>query len=612
MAMPMVFVSSLPTGASEEAVRSHFAACGTVHRVISARARDGSLGCILLFGSVRECEAAVSLDDSLWQRQQAIGVQFVCKFGAMCNLKSASHHDAYAHPVPVDSVAASAPADVDPLNSGDLLTKRVYSDKGIVYHAELRGGVMGRDSSDKFYRLQLIEDLVDRTFLVFSRWGRDDAARSNAASQTQTLTCDTAAQAIHVFQRKFRDKTGNAWPPVNFVPRPGKYTMVATPISASMPRLDGDDATVMRLVKKFVLAGGDVSGLHLAPGMGDARSSTLELLASPGRVPGLPVIDFLLKLGAPIVIVSGAVRHDAFLAMLRVPRLTKDSVVGAIAVLQRFLDAGYLIDSNVAARLVEAARNSSDAIHLWVVQRIAERGVKLVVHDRAFFEGDGDNTSPDHVLRELDIVDAPAIVYISLFEHLCSTVRHIWSKALFMRVLPLLPDAPARAAAALRVAERPDVLSELLKLVDPANWPLEQREQALWRVLSLRSPPTTLLAQVFERTGLSVNHKLSGATPLAHVVKRDRSLVLVVKWLLEQGADVNAADDADGNTPLHLSRDAELDALLVRAGADASARNKAGHTAFDLVDCSSSGDVERHWFFVRELPSIIAARDQSK
>ena len=79
----------------------------------------------------------------------------------------------------------------------------------------------------------------------------------------------------------------------------------------------------------------------------------------------------------------------------------------------------------------------------------------------------------------------------------------------------------------------------------------------------------------------------SGATPLMLAASGGRTAI--VKWLIEQGADVNAQDDVYGNSPLIWCLSARHPAriymaicrALLDAGASPSERAKDGRTALD-------------------------------
>ena len=62
--------------------------------------------------------------------------------------------------------------------------------------------------------------------------------------------------------------------------------------------------------------------------------------------------------------------------------------------------------------------------------------------------------------------------------------------------------------------------------------------------------------------------------------------LFIAQALLEYGAEVDARDPMDGNTPLHIAvkyKNPEVARLLLEHGADPYARNMAGLTAFDLA-----------------------------
>jgi ankyrin repeat protein len=78
----------------------------------------------------------------------------------------------------------------------------------------------------------------------------------------------------------------------------------------------------------------------------------------------------------------------------------------------------------------------------------------------------------------------------------------------------------------------------------------------------------------------------------------------VVKYLVEKGADVKAANNY-GNTPLHLAADnCNLDIVkyLLEKGADVKAANKVGNTPLHLARASWH---RVHWDVVKYLESRI-------
>jgi ankyrin repeat protein len=98
-------------------------------------------------------------------------------------------------------------------------------------------------------------------------------------------------------------------------------------------------------------------------------------------------------------------------------------------------------------------------------------------------------------------------------------------------------------------------------------------------LLVVRDVPT---AERLIAAGACVNCSSSrGVTPLMRAVSRnDEDLV---RYYIEQGADVTAADAA-GNTALHAARSATVVKMLCEAGAHAQALNLRGETAlFDIL-----------------------------
>jgi ankyrin repeat protein len=72
-----------------------------------------------------------------------------------------------------------------------------------------------------------------------------------------------------------------------------------------------------------------------------------------------------------------------------------------------------------------------------------------------------------------------------------------------------------------------------------------------------------------------------GTTPLMHAILADPPSLQMIEYLLEQGADVNAADSGERWTPLHFAardQNAAIVKLLLASGAAVDATEARGNT----------------------------------
>lgn len=73
--------------------------------------------------------------------------------------------------------------------------------------------------------------------------------------------------------------------------------------------------------------------------------------------------------------------------------------------------------------------------------------------------------------------------------------------------------------------------------------------------------------------------------------------MLLAKRLIQMGADVHAASEDGGFTPLHLAAfegDAKIAALLLERGANVNAPDKNGYTPFDIAKrCGNNTEMIR-------------------
>ncbi|VDO02620.1 unnamed protein product [Rodentolepis nana] len=76
---------------------------------------------------------------------------------------------------------------------------------------------------------QVLEDDTGGNYSVWFRWGR-----VGKTAQTSLQSFGSKDQAIWEFQKKFREKTGNAWHcRANFIKYPGRYDLIEQDFGAS-------------------------------------------------------------------------------------------------------------------------------------------------------------------------------------------------------------------------------------------------------------------------------------------------------------------------------------------------------------------------------------------
>ncbi|KAK6699201.1 hypothetical protein SNK05_012017 [Fusarium graminearum] len=96
----------------------------------------------------------------------------------------------------------------------------VDPDSGLIYDASLNQTNAG-NNNNKFYRIQVLKDPKAATFKTWTRWGR-----VGEPGQKAILGNGSLDDAVKVFQKKFKDKSGLAWDNRGADPRPGKYAFV--------------------------------------------------------------------------------------------------------------------------------------------------------------------------------------------------------------------------------------------------------------------------------------------------------------------------------------------------------------------------------------------------
>jgi hypothetical protein len=366
--------------------------------------------------------------------------------------------------------------------------------------------------------------------------------------------------------------------------------------SSLLPK--GDDAACIRALKEHLLAGRSFSELF-AP----LQRSLFEGVADSMRVRalGLPVIEFMLANGAPIVLVDARqLAHDGFMA---IATCLPTGPAVRVAILRRFIDVGY---KPSRANLLDALSHarSDEPLHSFLLSRIEfDSSRDPIVVSPMFFEQLGSDCAL--VLRELNVVPFAGNehAFQFLFQRLLQN-DNIWflsaasARELLARVYRQLPSAHADFRHGLLNQTR--FISAALAVIVPLLEPFDRSDQTFSRALlaaAVRHQSTIdfdLLACVFERTGLDVNEMVDGDVPVLSVVASQLSTPLaVLEFLLAKGADPNKRS-LDGRTPLHYSCSVRVDEALVAAGADSSLRDSLGQTPFDIA--RHADDIERCFY----------------
>ncbi|RBR06655.1 uncharacterized protein FIESC28_10970 [Fusarium coffeatum] len=123
-----------------------------------------------------------------------------------------------------------------------LPTYQVYVDpgSGLIYDASLNQTNAG-NNNNKFYRIQVLKDPKSATFKTWTRWGR-----VGEMGQKAVLGNGSLDDAVKVFQKKFKDKSGLSWDNRGDNPKPGKYAFVERSYDDSDDESDDDAGAVKK------------------------------------------------------------------------------------------------------------------------------------------------------------------------------------------------------------------------------------------------------------------------------------------------------------------------------------------------------------------------------
>ncbi|KAK0383695.1 hypothetical protein NLU13_9606 [Sarocladium strictum] len=136
----------------------------------------------------------------------------------------------------------------------------IDQDSGMIYDASLNQS-NATHNNNKFYRDQVVVDTKSGTYKTWTRWGR-----VGDVGQSAMLGDGSLADAIKLFEKKFKDKSGLAWSDRGNDPKPGKYAFVERSYNP-----DSDDEGEEVPQKTKVKGKGDADEVDLEP-----PSCTLE------------------------------------------------------------------------------------------------------------------------------------------------------------------------------------------------------------------------------------------------------------------------------------------------------------------------------------------------
>lgn len=371
---------------------------------------------------------------------------------------------------------------------------------------------------------------------------------------------------------------------------------------------NSDDSSWIMLFKRFVVHGGDLASLtETSP-----QISAFELIAGATNFPGLAVFEFLLKFGAPIVLVGANKQsHDAFTAVVdSIARHPASPVPHVAAVLKRFVTAGYTVLQPRLASLIAASRSNSEA-HAYLISLHSGSGLALMP---THFDG---ALQCAQALAELDVADAsvsgPAcealLARLLRDDNFWTDKNAPHAPVLLRRLRDLLPtvvvETLLRGVLTSVAEENASAMHEVLSMTSELENDPELRLAVLAKAIrARRATDLRLVALAFDRTRLDVNCLLGSTTPPLVLAVSQGSSVDVVRMLLAKGADVNGHQIDDGSTPLHRSQSAEIDEVLVRAGGDLTLKRHSDNmSARDLI--ATISDVDRRWFHLKVAPIIV-------
>lgn len=177
---------------------------------------------------------------------------------------------------------------VDPQCAKQLIAPTIYGDCGAFYNVVLNQSCL-QMNRNKFYNMQLVQDVYNDHYYVWFRWGR-----VGEKGATKLIPCENdILKAKLLFEEKFYLKTGNEWSvwaaDIKFTKQKGKYDMLKVDYSGPESHGDNIDKLVEDIAKNAGKSKLEPSLQHLMHLICDVKTMKKNLVAMQFDVEKMPL-----------------------------------------------------------------------------------------------------------------------------------------------------------------------------------------------------------------------------------------------------------------------------------------------------------------------------------
>lgn len=177
---------------------------------------------------------------------------------------------------------------MDPQCAKQLIAPTIYGDCGAFYNVVLNQSCLQRNRN-KFYNMQLVQDVYNDHYYVWFRWGR-----VGEKGATKLIPCENdILKAKLLFEEKFYLKTGNEWSvwaaDIKFTKQKGKYDMLKVDYSGPESHGDNIDHLVEDIAKNAGKSKLEPSLQHLMHLICDVKTMKKNLVAMQFDVEKMPL-----------------------------------------------------------------------------------------------------------------------------------------------------------------------------------------------------------------------------------------------------------------------------------------------------------------------------------